>query len=431
MTDTNTSSAVEQCSMTVNDTILSQLREQLVPSESLEYVSRRFQLELKKRLEKSEESMIVGGWVPQKCVIKTDEQFPNFFLAIDFGGSSLKFALISMPSCQIVFQDGFDITIRFVDHKFFDTIIAWISFKLNEYLAGEVYMPKFLVSITFSFPLNDNLEIITMGKGFEMSLDILHKSVKDLIASSFDRVLSQLPLKRFEVELCDVINDSIAVYLTSKFMCKNESISLILGTGINSCFELYPGNIPAKKRPHRVPSNSNCLVNVEAGSLGNDLVNLTKFDYHGDSERNMPLEDITSGKWLPMMFTKVLKQYGISDFDFNCIDGELLIEIVEGRYKSRLNNETSGLVQEIAKLIIQRGAFYVVAMLLAVGSLINEDISNNKGSIEVGYVGSFLANSKYYQSQIDLFSQSQMRLQFLHDSNLIGAAVATYLNRCN
>lgn len=377
--------------------------------------------------------MLVGGWVPQQSMIRTSEKFPDTFLAIDFGGSTLKFALISMPSCQIVFQDGFDITARLVDHKFFDTMITWISFKLNEYLAGEVQRPKFLVSITFSFPLNDKLEIITMGKGFEMSLDILGKSVKEILSSSFDRVLSDLPGRRFDVEVCDVINDSVAVYLTSKFMCKNESVSLILGTGINSCFELSPEKVPIKKRLHNTPGNCNYLMNVEAGFLGNDVINVTKFDYNGDSERNMPLEDISSGKWLPIAFANILKQYHIVGFDSTSMDGEMLVEIAENRYKGQLDRDSLRLAREISRLLIQRGAFYVVAMLFAVGSLVNRDINDNKNSevIEVGYVGSFLAHSNYYKSQIALFSQNRMHFQFLHNSNLLGAAVATYLNRCN
>lgn len=419
--------------MTVNNSILSQVREQLIPSESLENVSKKFQLELKDRLQKSKKSMIVGGWVPKKSMIRTREKFPHSFLAIDFGGSTLKFALISMPNCQIVFQDEFHITAKLVDYKFFDTMITWISFKLNEYLAGEEQRAKFLVSITFSFPLNDRLEIITMSKGFEMSLDIMRKSVKEIIASSFARVLSDLPERKFDVEVCDVINDSVAVYLTSKFMCKNESVSLILGTGINSCFELSPEQVPPKKRPHNTPSNCNCLINVEAGFLGNGTVNVTKFDYHGDGEWNMPLEDISSGKWMPITFANILKRYRIVGLDSTSINGELLVEIAENRYKGKLDGESLRLIREISRSLIQRGAFYVVAMLFAVGSLVNGGINSNqtKEAIEVGYVGSFLAHSNYYKSQIALYSRNRMHFQFLHNSNLLGAAVATYLNRCN
>lgn len=419
--------------MTVNDSILSQIREQLIPSESLEHVSNKFQLELKNRLKNSEKSMIIGGLIPQKPTIRPSEKSPNTFLVIDFGGSTLKFALISMPICEVVLQDGFNITDKFVDYKFFDAIITRISLKLNEHLAGEVQRPKFLVSITFSFPLNDKLEIITMSKGFEISPDIMHKSVKEIIASSFSRVLSNIPVQKFDVEVCNVINDSIAVYLTSKFMCKDESISLILGTGINSCFELGLEQVPPKKRPHNTLDNCHCLINVEAGFLGDDTINITNFDYHDDSERNMPLENVSSGKWMPITFANILNQYQIAGFGSTSINGELLVEIAENKYKGGLDDENLKLVQEISKLLIQRGAFYVVAMLLAVASFVNKDVDRNQSgkAAEVGYVGSFLEHSNYYKSQLALFSRNRIHFQFLHNSNLIGAAVATYLNKCN
>lgn len=418
--------------MTIQAVILEQLRQQLLPSEPLEDVSRKFRAELKRNLQTSEKSMLVGGIIARRALRKEaaeacrSENAYHEVLAIDFGGSTLKFALVCMPLCNIAFQDGFDITSRLVDQKFFDIAISWIWLKLNEYLAGRDDPAKLLVSITFSFPLNEKDQIITMGKGFQMAPEVQGKSVKKLITLSFQRILADSPKARFEVEICNVINDSAAVYLASKFMCKNESLSLILGTGVNSCFELPLSAMPHKKRPTSDPSNYNCLVNVEAGFLGNGIINITPFDSHGDGERNMPLEDVTAGKWLPMALANILKKYKIEGIDSRTIDGELFVAIVEGRHTGKFTYDNLGLVREISKLLIQRGAFYVVAMLLAVGGLMDQ---HSAKAIEVGFVGSFLANSQYYQEQIALYAHDRLHFQFLHNSNLLGAAVATYMNK--
>ncbi|CDF91473.1 unnamed protein product [Zygosaccharomyces bailii CLIB 213] len=413
--------------MARNTSFLEHLREQLIPHQPLKDVSKKFLAELKRNLQKSERSMLASGLVPSWQSITGANKPGARILAIDFGGSTLKFALVYMPKCEILFQDRFDIVTKVVDQKFFDVLLSWISLKLNEYFASNgTRVTKLPVSVTFSFPLNERDEIITMGKGFDMAPEIQGRSVKDLIRSSFDRILQTLPSPHFGVEMCDVINDAVAVYLASKFMYKNQSISLILGTGVNSCFELPLELMPLTNKPMKNAPNCNCLVNVEAGFLGAKFINITPFDDHDDGERFMPLEDITSGKWLPMALANIAKEYDIKGLDSRNIDGELFVAIADGRYSGTLDSDNLELACEISRMLIRRAAFYVVAMLLAVGSLVN---GGSDTVIEVGYVGSFLANCLYYQEQISIFAGNDIRFQFLHDSNLLGAAVATYLNK--
>ena len=121
------------------------------------------------------------------------------------------------------------------------------------------------------------------------------------------------------------------------------------------------------------------------------------------------------------------------------IDGQLLCQLVES--ENLENIKVKGvpqiqlpLVRDIAKLLLNRGAFYLVAALKAIFELkseLNDENENENDStanvMEIGYVGSFLQNCSYYHEQIDFFSENKITLKFMEDSNLIGAAIAAFV----
>lgn len=440
--------------MTVDNLVWSHLCESLLSKDSLDNISLKFKEELASRLQNSNISMLptktlekgVRTSLNSSTVTLGDD---NTILAIDFGGTSLKIALVTMPTCIIQYRDEFQVTNKVVDLKFFAEIIEWICSRLDVFYASKKVsdwnLKPLFVAITFSFPLNAEKEIAAMGKGFIMTDSIKNVGLDEIIKNSF--IQSGVE----NVTVCDIINDSVAVYLTSEFICDTKescSVSLIVGTGTNTCFELPFDALPKFKRdPFQVEKTSsklNVVINGEMGFLGSKVIELAPFDVQNDSPCTMPLEYITSGKWLPIILKNIICYYNIipelnGKMDDLEIDGQLLCQLVES--ENLENIKVKGvpqiqlpLVRDIAKLLLNRGAFYLVAALKAIFELkseLNDENENENDStanvMEIGYVGSFLQNCSYYHEQIDFFSENKITLKFMEDSNLIGAAIAAFV----
>lgn len=427
--------------MTIEGSIVRELTALLLPSNPIANVVDLFQEELLSRLQTSNISMLPQCLVPDE----RSRWDPNDkILAIDFGGTRLKFAIISLPQIVIEFNDAFELTYNVVDSAFFNEIIYKICTKLaaNGYIKSKnetSEVTKFFVSVTFSFPLNSKGQVVAMGKGFVMTPALEALTVKEVIQLSFQRIISENIEEFFcAVKVCDVINDSIAVSLASKFICKHDSISLIVGTGTNACFEVPYGYLPPCKRDslrETLPSNyiketlnfKHVLVNSEIGFIGKDVITLQPFDIHGRVSYEMPLECITSGKWLPLSLKNVLLQYNLIPQDFTKeFDGELVCQLTENCTNNWFNDQYYPLICQIARLLVKRAAFYIAAIIQAIDIITG---CKNYNFIHVGYVGSFLQHSTFYQEQIKYYSDIDVELQFLNHSNLLGAAIATYLNK--
>ncbi|CAI4047221.1 hexokinase SKDI_12G4740 [Saccharomyces kudriavzevii IFO 1802] len=427
--------------MTIRSAIARELARMILPADSIVSVVDQFQEELLSRLQTSAISMLPQCSVPDERLRWNPK---DRILAIDFGGTRLKFAIVSLPQIVIEYDDAFELTYNIVDPTFFNGIIYKICTKLaeNGYVKKKnetSEVTKFFVSVTFSFPLNAKGEVVAMGKGFVMTNALQGLTVKQLIQSSFERIISD----NFEdfscaMNVCDVINDAVAVSLTSKFICENDSISLIIGTGTNACFEVPYGYLPPFKKDslrETLPSNYNketlnfkhVLVNSEIGFIGKDVISLQPFDIHGGISYEMPLECVTSGKWLPLSLRNILLQYNIIPKNFPIeFNGELVCQLAEDSANTWFEDQYYSLICQIARLLIKRAAFYVAAIVQAIDIITG---CKNYNFIHVGYVGSFLQHSTFYREQIKYYSSIDIKLQFLNHSNLLGAAIATYLNK--
>lgn len=427
--------------MTIKSTLARELESLILPADSIVNVVDQFQEELLSRLQTNTISMLPQCLVPDKRSRWNPE---DKILTIDFGGTRLKFAIISLPQIVIEYNDAFELTYNIVDSNFFNQIIYTICTRLaaNGYIKKKnesSEASKFFVSVTFSFPLNPEGEVVAMGKGFVMTDTLKGSTVKQLIQSSFDRIISENIEEFFcTMNVCHVINDAIAVSLTSKFICENDSISLIIGTGTNACFEVPYGYLPPFKRDalrETLSSSYNketlnfkhVLINSEIGFIGKNVIALQPFDIHGAISYEMPLECVTSGKWLPLSLKNILLQYNIIPKNFPVeFNGELVCQLAEGSTNAWFENEHYALICQIARLLIKRAAFYVAAIVQAVDIITG---CKNYNFIHIGYVGSFLHNSNFYREQIKYYSSIHIKLQFLNHSNLLGAAIATYLNK--
>ncbi|KAL3238225.1 hexokinase RNJ42_00558 [Nakaseomyces bracarensis] len=415
--------------------IIEEVKKQLAVHKSIGAITQEFQYELEYMLKNCKNSMLPFPSIDFRMWSECNT--PMKLLAIDFGGSVIKFAVISMPLCQLEFKDDMEIQTRIVDLKFFDVIVEWICTRLTQHFHADDFL-DLKVAITFSFPLNSNNEIVAMGKGYKMSPEIEGISILDILKQSFDRQSDRYQ-GNFTFEIKDVINDSLAVHMSSKFLEKddNDKISLIVGTGVNSCFEVQFQDLPqfkqdiisqfTDKTPERV------LINSELGFLGarSKAIEQSIFDTNIDTD--MPLESVTSGKWIPQLLKNILAYYnlaprnGIDKVDFS---GKLVNDILDPTKEDSLLElweiEELVLIKRITELIINRGAIYLVAALNAIRKFVNPEVYISKRSVDIDYVGSFLQKCSYYQERILLHSKNRMTLQFLENSNLYGCAIMTY-----
>lgn len=432
--------------MEYKQNIIKELEDYLIPGDSIDSITQKFKNELYERLMESSNSMLPS-------MPSSNPRNPNkndHVLAIDFGGTNLKFAIFeTYPSYVVRTMDTVELENKLVDLEFFDAIVTLILDRLNDKLFSFFnidsddgnHKKTIQVSITFSFPLDCDNHITAMGKDFILTNEVKNLSIIKILQSAFNRICKWNHLdKYFNFQINDtIINDSVAVHLTNNFInCSNNSneegknISLILGTGINSSFELPYSILPKFKRNikmHGDETVQNVLINSEIGFLGKDIIKSTPFDVFEDSKMPMPLENITSGKYLPAILKNVLNYYKLyPELTIN-FNGEMLVNIVDNRdIGVILSDFDIDFVRQIAKLIMKRGSIYTVAAILAINSLVDENSGSRvkrSESIKVGYVGSFLAYSEFYQNNINQYSNSVIDLQYLQDSSLFGAAIAT------
>lgn len=479
--------------------VINELRKILLPKQQLKSISENFRNEIVDRLNNSPDSMLPSSLnILRLYKNNNDLLHPynhNKILAIDFGGTTLKIAVIkTYPVLCIDYLHTLEVKEKYVDSQFFEKIIQLIIDELNDkffdfFYDNDLINNKILnipVSITFSFPLNSNFEITSMGKGFTLSDEIKDINFLTFLQNIFDKVSLQNTIHdsfAFTIKDNLIINDSIAVHLTNTYIKQfpaatffidshpsilassssilansdGNSISFILGTGINASFELPLEDLPKFKQMELIKSKNNCpfendstvVINSEIGFLGKNCIDLTKFDYYpSDPSKLMPLEYITSGKYIPSILVRILKEYPIicprlaRFYDLESfLDGAMFGKLANIQDDFDLQEVTSEIKQKtaidteldirwlskISKIIIQRASIYIVAALLEIDSLMSKYKKSYYHKIDIGYVGSTLAFSKYYQHEITRISNGIINLVFLQDSSLFGAAISTLL----
>lgn len=411
--------------MSFNETVISEMRALFSPKLPLDKLIDNVSQELQQRLEASNVSMLptcVVNDLSLNTIVKSLEGSGTYLLAIDLGGTTLKMGILSIPQFQMVYHQSLDLPHKVVNLKFFREIASWVCEKTHEFilLKGLSGRLTFLTGITFSFPLNSRNEITTMGKGFTIAEEVTSVSIQEVLEQSFEQVLVKFD---FKIQFYGVINDSVAVYLANKASTEEDGISLILGTGINSCFSLPSLEVPSNKKLLEYSQNDVLLINSEIGFLGEKYIPLTQFDPPNSSKDNipfMPLEYVTSGNWIPLALGNVLTYYGIMPQTPLKLNGQLICQILEDETVN-IFQDHQDLVRELTTMMIERGVTYLCAALKGISRF----KKNDRQIIQVGYVGSFLRHCKLYQKRVEQISKGSIQLRFLEHSNLIGAAIDT------
>ncbi|CCK69090.1 hexokinase KNAG_0B06640 [Huiozyma naganishii CBS 8797] len=422
--------------------ILAELEKEFIPSESLETIADKLKEELQERLQCSANSMIPSH-LRSEPTSGAGGAGGDLLLAIDFGGSNLKFVLFQQllnGTYSTKYMKSFAVENKYVDLKFFDRIVEQILGDVEDYLheyqtcrSNENHRVLTVpVSVTFSFPLDTHNCVSVMGKNFHLTPLVKCTPLDKILQGAFNTSCIKLKLdKSFKFKISkNIINDSIAVHLTNKFTPSVEhdqerNISLILGTGLNSCFEVPHCTLPKFKRNPKYgdeDGTQNVIVNSELGFLGADVIRATQFDVFPTATLPMPLESITAGNALPFVLKNILEFYKIYPELTIKFNGQVFIDILECRDpKLVFNGVDVDFLRNIIKIIVRRGSIYLTAALKAVDSM----IGGCEGPITVGYTGSFLAYSKFYQDQINHYSRGTISLEYMENSSLIGAAIAS------
>ena len=430
---------------------LSDIESKLIPKVSFGLIVDGFKNELKERLIHSDNSMLPTFLKKNSKPVCANDDHDKIILAIDFGGTNLKFALFkSYPTYSIQYSNIMEIENKLVNIPFFDNIVRTVVLQLNDYFLTNYHIFKshsgkdISVSITFSFPLNQNNEITVMGKTFVLTDEIKGQPIDDILQKAFDKYSASYMNGKFKFWINkNIINDSIVVHLTNKYSRGHENeiitneeneddtmISLILGTGLNVCFEVPFSSLPDFKKPvmEGIYANkkNNVIINSEIGFLGSDIIQLNPgFDMVSSLEIPMPLENVTAGNSLPKILKRILEFYQIYPEMIINFDGKMFCQLVDGQdIKSMISGIDMDFIRQIALIIIKRASLYLVAAIYAIHDFIHLNGSSKiDKTIKIGYVGSFLAHGKTYQAMIDQYSCGKIQLQFLPDSSLIGAAI--------
>ncbi|OCT50197.1 Hexokinase-1 [Cladophialophora carrionii] len=234
-------------------------------------------------------------------------------IAIDIGGSTMRFALVDLygqreeaipsppipgpstpgaspddkqchlPPSQrlsIVTQRRWEITQRVKEldgELFFD----WIALNVKEAMleAGLDCQQGFRVGLGWSFPLeqtslNDG-RLREMGKGFKIGVQLKGRRLKECLDSAFARTYLSL-------ELDAIINDSIGPLLALAYTKPRTGVGLVVGTGFNASIKLPARSLTAEKYGQR-PSRwrdlaKHVLVDTELCVTGRNIFHQTVWD---------------------------------------------------------------------------------------------------------------------------------------------------------
>ncbi|KAH3679814.1 hypothetical protein WICPIJ_008501 [Wickerhamomyces pijperi] len=376
-------------------------------------------------------SMIPVFHVPLNFKLTKEQEH---VLAVDIGGSTIRVSTVEINKSgeyqllsykQWLFQESEKV----VDLKFFHDL----GLKISEVLTHAEAKNDLKCGVVWSFPVDAQNKIITMGKGFSISAEVKDKPINEMIKEAVFNVSGK------SIDVNSIINDSIAINLST--MTSHASIcevSLILGTGLNSCVLV-----------------KNVLYNVELGFYGR-LIKPTKYDALIDQRFTdqplnnwrdqpttplfMPLEFLCGSRYLCELVRLILKKemgLDIADGPYS-LNGEFLVlfeeedlNVISDKLKERFNLELKNhrelaIIKKIVEVVLIRCSKYLKNALLSLKDFIaKENDEKLSKRLVIGFVGSFLQHSTFLQSLIK--QGTGLELEFIENSNLIGAVVGSLI----
>ncbi|GMM32813.1 hexokinase [Saccharomycopsis crataegensis] len=442
--------------------------------ETLQNIITEFTVQYKEALAESDISMI-----PCYNYLLGGNELGNY-LSLDLGGSTLRVSVITLDgansTAKVVVSKNFGIpdSKKTINFAFFD----WIAHNINEVISGNCSAfadsEEIMAGVTWSFPIfqtsSSDGTINKCGKGYNLDPRIFKMSIKSLFENSCSKY-------KIKLKILSLINDTVSVYLTAKFLDSSTSMGLVLGTGTNCCLFLPTNYINQNKADLNkdVLAGNNyhnlCLFNTEVSFFGEHVKsNVTKydqqiFDWHSLEHAHLsnnfeglfqPLEFLTSGRYISelcrLMVVDLIQQGLIlksqspgdglfQKYDFftgefcsnfyNLQDNKGCAEYFQQNFQAQCSDRDVAAIKKIIDMVIDRAAAILACSVVSLESLV--ELDNGSKIRSIGYDGSVLNNFHHYRSRFEhylsiLNPQMEYRLDFMNDSSILGAAIAAAAN---
>lgn len=366
-----------------------------VSKEEILTVASRFQEQMAQGLEGRESSLQM---LPS-YLRSPDGREAGYFLALDFGGSNARAALIELKG------EGMFLEARKLSRPLVDPA-AGINYcaaeateeELFDFLAGLIQevLPASLLNsgntgsgTNSSGPLETEAKILPLG--FTFSFAYKQETLEEGILLSWNKEVRTSGVEGRDVAKLlaaalgrrglakvvrpvAVINDTTANFLTAAYQDAAVNIASIIGTGHNTCY--LETNAPGFSAP--------LIVNTEAGNFA--FAPETGYDRILDQESDNPgrqlLEKKISAKYLGELFRQIVGEFsrrglleevkdlsgGVAwDVPYS-LSGKDMAELCSGRDAASLcgAKEAQGALPCVARLLMKRSARLAAAGLLGV-----------------------------------------------------------------
>lgn len=321
-------------------------------------------------------------------------------LAIDFGGTNIRIAKVSLTEKRIAILEQKKIALNKITCDSLEELFMLLAKILGEMAAGEFLS----VGHTFSFPV----EQITIN-----SAKFLHwtKEINLAVPVGTDiNALLNLCLKKQgynNVHAVAVINDTVAVLLANSYLGNNIFIGTIWGTGHNSCYYNFTKQM---------------VINLESGNFNS--LPMTKYDIALDLASTMPgqqrLEKFVAGRYLVELVNLIAKDLSITT------DNLLTAADLSTYLQANKNDDLS----RIICMVIERARQIISAEQAGIIKFLSNNLLRlDTCSIGIDgalYVG-FKDSEPVLSNKTSVLAEKSVRFVYAQDISLCGAAVSALL----
>lgn len=401
-----------------------------VDNENLQEIAANFRQDLQLGLKQSESTSLK--------MLKSYVSLPSGkeigeYLALDFGGTNVRVSKIKLKGngqFEVVKKIAKPLTSEHISSKAnANDLFNFIAELIDEAIDFD-HSTKFYLGHTFSFPSSQtnlyNAKLIVWTKEFTTA-GVEGKVVNDLLKEALNHKGIT------NVEPVSVINDTVAVLLSTSYQHTDTFIGSIYATGHNTCY-LEP--------------SVGMILNLESGGFMKLTPN--RFDLELDSKSEKPneqrLEKMVSGRYMGELFSIVMNELFNEKLNckFTSIDLSNIIEheeqvknLIESKLNKQIGEEDSKAIKDIVSAIVIRSARLVTATYVGLiwqitGSkeIVNQHIAID-GSV---YEKMPLVKESINQAFNELLDEDAIKVDTLLDNGgsglgaAISAAIASATN---
>lgn len=350
-------------------------------------------------------------------VAKNDKVLPNEYVAIDIGGTNMRVGKLKISNDSVVIEKLIKVSLKtafrdYTSDKYSIKDLFKIALqKIEPFLdRNKLYSLAVTVSFGIKSATKENAMIIELSKGFE-----LKNTIGEDISDVLKEVISELNLKLIPVA---IINDCVATMVTGRFFNPNADISMIVGTGHNSCFV----------------NKDMEVINIESANFSKNIP-LTGFDSKVLSrmpgECGKVLEVLTGGKYIGKIANAMIEHLVECGLLKECkaVTTDVLTKCMDGEFDFNYSAEQREVIGVIANILFERSAKLIASEIFAVLMFIDKELENKHTVI---FDGSVYENCKFFREQIartlsEILVENSDVLSFklIKDASIMGPAIVS------